>query len=144
MVRKTSVAARAITAALFLSASSGAQAIAQSKPSSAPSTLPICETYKANIEALQMKMALEKALGDRDDSAPRETNRVGKRVAHLLTIQITMTQMAAMKCAPYIDPIDETRYATNADQCAMALTSATRGSTSVPMSCETTNWSPAY
>lgn len=131
-------------AVALVSATGTVPAAAQGKPATATSPPPVCESYKANIETIQMKMALDKALGERDDSAPREMTRVQKRVAGLLTIQITMSQMAAMKCPPYVEPINEARYGTNADQCAMALTSPTRGSTSLPMSCQTENWSPNF
>lgn len=88
-------------------------------------------------------MALEAALGESDDSAPRDQVRATKRVAHLLQIQIAMAQISALKCAPFAEPIVESRFAAAAAQCAMALRSTTTpNGYGPPMACKITEWTP--
>lgn len=102
-----------------------------------------CSALSSQIDKEQRLMALETALGEGDDSAPRDQVRSTKRVAHLLQIQIAMGQMAALKCAPYGDPIVDSRFATAAGQCSMALRSTTTPKGyGLPQSCRVADWIP--
>jgi hypothetical protein len=106
--------------------------------SDAPAT---CGQFEAQIDAALKRMALEAALGERDDSAPRDQARATKRLADLTEIQIVMTQMAAAKCAPVLTRISQDKYAVEANQCSMALASVnTPKGYGLPMSCQMKNW----
>lgn len=112
--------------------------VGQGGGNSAPAT---CGQFEAQIDTALKRMALEAALGERDDSAPRDQARATKRLADLTEIQIVMTQMAAAKCAPVLSRISQDKYALEASQCSMALTNVnTPKGYGLPMSCEMKNW----
>lgn len=100
-----------------------------------------CEVLSEQIERILMDMALDKALGEKDDSAPRAQVRATKRVASFLQIQLVKSQMADMSCEPYGALISETRYAKDAAQCAAAVLSPTTpNGYGLPMSCKMSEW----
>lgn len=100
-----------------------------------------CDVYSEQIERVLMDMALDKALGEKDDSAPRAQVRATKRVAGFLQIQLIKSQMVDAKCEPYSALMTEARYSRDATRCAMAVMSPTNSNTSaLPASCKMSEW----
>lgn len=134
----------AVTAWAVLCAAMPAVARQAVKPAQAAAPSPGCAALADQIEKAQMSIALDKAIAENDDSAPRAQVRATKEVAKLLTIQIALTQLASLKCPAYTAPISDARYAENASYCAMALLSPTNKTNKNPMSCHTVDWKPAF
>lgn len=101
-----------------------AQPIAQGRDlSSTPLVAPdegLCRALDALIEDGLKTIALETSGGSLDDSAPRESNRQLRSIAAHMQVQIQLTQMQMLRCAPPVRVLDPKAFNDQAIGCAIS------------------------
>lgn len=100
----------------------------------------VCADFDTAIDSSLKSIALEKARGIGDDSAPRETNRRVRISNELAMIQMNLSLMAQNKCAPLRSPINDSGYMSNAMEC---ITARMQDQTSPP-ACEFKEWKKKF
>lgn len=101
----------------------------------------VCDTLGSAVESGVKELAFYSASGALDDSAPRESNRLMRKLASASVIQSNLQLMAANKCAMPKLPISDTDYYSNALDCTLATSRAQRTGEKIELpECDRAKW----
>jgi hypothetical protein len=95
-----------------------------------------CANYESAIDTGLKFIALEKAEGIGDNSAPRETNRQLKIANELAVIQANLALLIASKCPPPARSLNTSAYFLPAMKCSTARMKGEQK----PAACELKDW----